>query len=414
MFTHYLRSLAEYVAELADIAMADFPTLDTLSTMRLIHMCHGAETKEHADNYRSILTAAVMSTNGVGVNTATGRHAIDTTAAIGTVAPLRADHLRIIDRPFDAEGDIGTVKPADPFHAVTTAVVKRSRSKRGTSTVVVRNGRSLLTVGRTAPDPVYVHETADGPDPVYGSIVPRCIIEHAIEQCRGPLGYDGIALARVATFAYDLPTMIGLEHVSKSQVIPATVACLLDAGAIAKHTTGAYDGLTRHNVSTRQWSTRVQLPALRARKGEYVEGSTPAADVAHRVTVAGSTVRDDDGRVIYRVPTRTAVRSVTGPKRFDGHTAIVRPATRAATRVARSYSEAFILKGDALAALADVATVIGKGDRVTWSTDDRVLEGTLTRSARGYLSATVKGASLKPRSCRTVAALLKHVAPEFV
>lgn len=296
---------------------------------------------------------------------------------VGDRHDLRAAHLHTIDRPFASEPTTGAQRLEDSYGALTTAKIKRSRSKKGTSTTVVRHGRSVV-IGDSYP--------AD----VYGSRVPAMVIDHAIDTARTTdLGADGITLARIATYAYNLPELIGGEFQSWSEVIPADVGALLDWNP-AMHTTGQYYGPKQTLVKR---GSRLRLPATRARKGE---------------TLAPATVTYHDGQSV----TRLHAPGLTRDTRWSGHTLVHRAPTVHAQRTTRPVDGQLRLTGDYLSSLLTAAQVIDKGERWTWRTDDGQLAGALTRSKSGKLRVSVKGHALNVES-RTAQGLAAHLAPAF-
>lgn len=367
----------------------------------LLERIDAADTTDAADNWQSILSAAE----------ATARSTMATMHDIGDVNTLRADHLRIVDRPFDSESVNGAQREQDAYAALSSATMQRKRSKRGAYTVVTRNGRSLVA-GDT-----YPHD----PD---GSPIPAVVIEHALDAATvcGPW-HDGIRVAKIATLAYDLPDLIGGEFLAWSEVLPDDVSAGIDAGAVGTHTTGAYDGNTRHTYRAAKFPTRVRLPLPRERKDENLSPATVTYHDGQSVTTLtapadGATVVRTVAPVTVGTVTRerTVVTVVNRPDHvWHGHTYRTRPETRAAQRRAmpNTYAETFTISPvDPLAELHAVASFIGNGTKVRWHVENG-LRGTLARSAKGRLNATVNGTDVKVNGARTVAALVAGLAPAF-
>ncbi len=303
----------------------------------------------------------------------------------GDIAPLRANHLRVTDRPFASESTDAAQRAEDSYRALTTSTVARKRTKKGNTSTVRRYGQSLVA----------------GDTDAYGagSIVPVSVLSHALEECRTIRHADGreetrymadaIGVARVASLAFDIPPLLGGEFLSFSEELPAEVSTLLDWNVTGS--TGAYMATNETKLT---YAPRLRLPSLRLRKGEKAE----------------ETVTFHDGQSV----TRLASPSVDRDHAFMGHRAYVRPSTVRQVRASRAVvREAFTLNsGDPLASLAAVAGIIGKGDKVRFATADRSIVGTLTRGKGGKYSATIPdGPTVK--GARTVAAIVKALAPAF-
>jgi hypothetical protein len=316
----------------------------------------------------------------------------------GDVAPLRAAHLRIADRPFHAEAVSGTARPADRFHEATTATLKRTRGKKGTSTVVVRHGASIA---RGLFLDYEVDPTA--------SRVPVSVIEDAVWRARREHGFDAVELARIATFAYDLPPLIGGEFASWSEVLPDDVSAGVDGSTVAVHTSGPYYGNTAPKLKA--WPTRYALPAVRARKGEELSETVtmPVLKVRKRQTWDSGVAWDGYEHDV--TVTRLSAPCATPDRRFIGHRACHRQTTVHGKRVARTYLEQIKLTGDYLASLVNLASIANKGESYTWRTDDGAHRGTLTVSPTGRYSVTVKGSDIRVRGAKSPQGIAKNIAP---
>lgn len=337
---------------------------------------------EIRENWEAILAAGE----------ATAKSSSATFHNIGGVAPLRADHLRITDRPFVSDPVLAAQREEDPYSAATRSVIVRKRSKRGTYSRVARYGQTLVSGDSRPTQESLVVESAL-------TILFRLA---ATEQCRRGHGlYDGIGIARVATASYSLPTLIGGEQKSYSEVLPDDISLALrgESYSYGSWTTGPYDGLTRHNVKVARFPiSRESLPWPRERDGENLS-------------------------VRYDISSRTArlVAPASDTEHlFVGHRRTVRPSTVRGKRVARVVRETFLLAGDPLVALRTVAETVStvareekSGSRYLWHVENGA-RGSLTVTKNGRLSMTMSGSpELSVRGVRTVTTLVESVAPMF-
>jgi hypothetical protein len=361
-------------------AIAPNTVADIIERMDIERARDKKDTAGIIENLQSIISAgeAVASTSSATMHD------------IGAVFIERAEHAWFgVNIEHAREAVAAAQREQDAYTAQSTAVVSRKRTKKGTSTVVRRHGRALV-IGDTYPSDIEQHAAS--------SRVPACVIEHALQQTAHGVWHDGIGVARIATLAYNLPTLIGGETTSWSEVVPEEVSMLLDAATYAGWTTGPY-GATRPNVKKR--GARVALPAIRLRNGE--QRSTVRFP---RLSYASSTVR--------------GIESLTSSGHdiehaFHGHHAYTRPATYRAHRAARARKYdvvTFPADVDPMSLLQYLAADIERGAAVKFTTADRSVTGTLTRAAKGKLSISIPFHGVSVR-VRTVAALLKAAAPAF-
>jgi hypothetical protein len=225
---------------------------------------------------------------------------------------------------------------------------------------------------------------------------------------------SGSVQARAVAVQGDGRMLIGGEFTSWSEVLPTDVSHLMDAGMVGKHSTGSYDGSTRHNVTLKAWPTRYRVPTQRARKGEDFEPST-----VHVGPMVVTTREHWDSshthplHLMDATVTRLHAPTDRADRRFVGHSAIGRPTTVHAQRRTRQYSEAFTLTGDHLANLIAVAGTVARGKAATWRSADGAIRGTVSVSPKGRYSATVAGVNIAVKGAKTPQGLARHLAPAF-
>jgi hypothetical protein len=393
----FIRSLGAYAAHCVDSVRDAYPALaastDLLrSAALLVHAVHAADSDSGSDdNYDSMLSAAAA----IAATTTATVH------DIGTVHAERADHAWFGSLPMEPTAVVSRV--ADAWTAATTATVVTKRTKRGTSRKVVRYGRSFAdgssdTVGTARPAPY----------PLDGELA---------RVHRGPLGADGVALARIASSAFGVE-LIGGEFKSWSEVLPAGVSARLGAEPYnyAAHTTGPYRQTNERQLPAYRTAYRT---TMRQRDTDHEAWNvTPHAPTARRTVVPAVIVRDDSGKVIDRQRERVAVRSAPTDRYFVGHAVHHRAPAKRDTRArkARSYDEAFTLPAgiDPLEAIGHAAAALERERSATFTNEAGTIAGTLTRGKAGRYAATINGSDVTAKGCRTIDALRRQLAPALL
>lgn len=401
----FTQALGAYAAHLHDNVIAGYPAMAGTellgSAMSLLAAIDGADTNSGADDdYAAILSAA----------SATARSSTATTFAVGERHTERALHAWFNDElPREAVAVLS--RPVDVWTELSRSVVVTKRTKRGQHREVKRYGRSFV-IGRT-----------DGAESELQRPFPLDGMLSAIQRTDGLA--DGIALAAIATSAYDIP-LLGGEHKSWSEVLPADVSARLGAEpySYSEHTTGPYIGTnerqsvtfpSRHRLTYRARLTDPSDRSVIATRTTKLVSATDRGTV--RSVVPAIVLRDDDGRMTYKRAERIAVRTVATERLHDGNVTVQRSKSKSASRYVkpRSYSESFVIReADELAAIVRIAVYLEPDRAVTFANEARTMEGTLTRGKSGRYSGTINGTDVRAKGCRTTQALGKQLAPAFI
>jgi hypothetical protein len=337
--------------------------------------------------------------------------------ADGTDPRHHADVVRdanvhaLLDPTRRGDADTYTTAAPSPFVA-TTSARKVKRGKKGTSTTITTRGQ-VWTVGDS--------QALDDQLTRNGR-VPRVVISHAIDELRNGSRFghvDGDKLAALTTRLYDIPELIGTDHWSWSQSTPeipssgaavlAAQTCGLSGGAVpmldlalAPEYKCADDDPRWFPTSwprkphMRRQTTRLRLPAIRARKAD-------PAPYEH---------------VLRGVWTWEHVRECVAPSAdpshmFLGHRLVKRGDTAARPRGATvTYRDSFVIdpSADLAESLASIASIVrddGPG-KYRWRVDGTDAAGTMTVDKRGRVS--IIGAGYEIRQATSLDAVRRHLA----
>jgi len=327
------------------------------------------------------------------------RHAVVTPSAVGDFDADRALHAYMHDKH---DGDTPEHAAAPDYFDGVRHTVTRKRSRKGTTTTTVARRGTAFVIGSECPpagnDGRYTMASARVVLPVA-----RRLIEESTR--RGVQGRDGIGLARLASHAYDIPSLIGSDAESWSEVIPEHV-CAQDIDMMRSYARHVEGETLRAQRVTRH-ATRYALPMPRWR----------AADPAPREHIEHLPTADDDARQWWHVIEHRGAADDT-MMMFLGHRKVRRGATQASMRKARIYLESVVIRGDddLPTILAEYVTTLPAGSAARWAWEGTGITGTVTVSAGGRYNVrgTFDGASIiVVRSARTSTAVARQVARQL-